>query len=189
MTLSESKELENHLLSLGKEELAVWINQCSQGEVILPSGCDINWWTGLAYALASRSRSIEPWDLDWAKIAVAFYEHLNNPTLIESSMALRLNLLQKFGVQEQEDLLNPQIIVQWFERSVQLLPEDALQISQQWRADLAAGDPYAHISNDSLLEIRTIKNKLNIVKELLSIPTFQPTANLLHWIEIQQQLV
>jgi hypothetical protein len=189
MTLSESKELENSLLSLGKEELTAWLNQCSKGEVITPSGCDSNWWTGLAYILASRSQSIEPWDLDWAKIAVVFYEHLKNPTLIESSMAFRLNLIQKFGVQEQEDLLNPQIIVQWFERSVQLLPEDALQISQQWKTDLADGDPYAHVSNDNLLEIRTIKNKLNIVKELLSISTFQPTANILHWLEIQQQLV
>jgi hypothetical protein len=189
MTLSESKELENHLLSLGKEELMVWLNQCSEGEVIPPSDCDINWWTGLSYTLASRSQSIEPWDLDWAKIAIAFYEHLKNPTLIESSMAFRLNLIRKFGAQEQKDLLNPQIIVQWFERSIQLRPEDALQISQQWRADLAGGDPYAHVSNDSLLEIRTIKNKLNIVKELISIPTFQPTANISHWIEIQQQLV
>lgn len=189
MTLSESKELENSLFSLSKEDLTAWLNQCSNGEIILPSDCDINWWAGVASVLASRSQLVEPWDLGWAKIAVAFYEHLKNATLIESSMAFRLNLIQNFGIQEQEDLLNPQIIVQWFERSVQLLPENALQMSQQWRTDFASGDPYVHVSNDNLLEIRAIKNKLNIVRELLSIPAFQPTVSLLHWLEIQQQLV
>jgi hypothetical protein len=117
----------------------------SLGQVHLPKEVDDNWWSATAYSFMNRSESTKPWDLQWAKYSIFCYEYPQSHSLTSSAMMFRVRLMRELGIDRQENVLNPDHLVNWLIETTKITHELALEKSRTWVTDLANGDPFAHL--------------------------------------------
>lgn len=125
-------------------------------------------WLGLADTAASNAllegntREIA---LVWAKIATLVYSYLESGLSMadrasyERSMwLLRIKCIQKFGINKEDELLNPQMVIDWFVANTNIDIEEAKEKAKC--SDL--------LPSEQWLELCLLKNRLRLVRLLFN---------------------
>jgi hypothetical protein len=118
---------------------------------------------------------------EWALVAVAVYERLaaeavpgqrDSPEC--SSMMLRAHLITLVGSKPGDRVLDRDAIVQCFVNRLPLSTEEARLRSENWTT----------LPVDQILELRRIKNRLNVIRVLVETSRFQPDDVLRPWLQL-----
>jgi hypothetical protein len=150
-------------------------------------------WLGLADCASTLSHASDKREasLLWARIAVACYDHIvassTSPTGLSrvspecSAMMMRVWCIATFGPQENDTLCDPMLIVHWFLANTTLSLDEAIRRSEQWR----------ELPTDQIIEVRSIKNRLAVIKALDNIHRIPTTSlpEIKPWLANQDKLV
>jgi hypothetical protein len=100
------------------------------------------------------------WKLKWTEVATTLRQHLyrTRTTSMEDieidDMRMRFNLIVAFGVDVNHPLLNPQIILDWFDSKFKTSPQEAMQ---------AIGEKEPDWNLDDLRYVRRIRNRVKFL--------------------------
>ena len=150
-----------------------------------------NWWVGLAYGAshnAFHEEQSEEEKFNWARLAVDVYHHANNlndgkcSACIESAMSIHVRLINEYGTRPNDDLLDLQILVRWFQESLKLTFEQVEEISQRSIQSLWENDI------DMLIEARRTKVRLGLLSHLLEPYRSALGEPILSWLKIGPSL-
>lgn len=148
---------------------------------------DFNW-LGLAEVASTNTQnntnSMET-SLAWAQIAILVYEYLSSASIQTdrnsfecSAMLVRVYCIGRFGKQKNKKIRDPQIVVDWFLSNTSISLDEA---EEQAKRDL---------SLNQILELRQIKNRLNVLKELYkdgNVPA-NSLSSIENWLAIRPEL-
>ncbi|MBE9041397.1 hypothetical protein IQ235_11450 [Oscillatoriales cyanobacterium LEGE 11467] len=190
----------NHLLCQDVEIVREWLTSIIENKTKLPDNFN---WLGLAEVAASRARKIvlelTEKSLQWAEISIATYEILDridtsvrsgDSSYTNSAMWLRVYLIGHLGFQN-DRILNPQIIFDWFFSSLEISCLEACQKSQKWRLFLFQKQKcqlnYSEIQE--ILQLRRIREKLKFIKFLLESYPELVDKDVSLWLSIEDNLL
>lgn len=144
--------------------IRAWIKSVS-GDVP-NSNIDVNWWIGLAESAYAQTFGDKQPDLEWADVAITAYEQANRyssagyDSCMASAMILRAKLIGILGTKPDDAILDVQTIINWFFKGLPMSREEA-----ENKANVPLKELYEHHFDD-LFNLRTIKNRLGVFKEL-----------------------
>jgi len=175
------------LLERSPEKLQAWVERVWRED---PKGSrkNYNWWLGLAYSIGVKARidlaldDPNPPNLEWAAIAIAIYEHLGDESAMQGSMRRRLNLILRLGHRPDHVLLDANNIVRWFYDILEMTREEAIAKVSIGIRNLWSDSPY------DLRELRYMKGRLGVIRQLVKRDIIQPDDDLQQWLDIQKQL-
>lgn len=152
----------NDILALSAIDALAWFQPHSD-DSLFPA--DFNW-LGLAECGVTRARNDED-DSDsliWALIAITTYDQLafaDQDSLFDvSSMYCRISMIARHGIRENDRILDPSFVFEWFRRRSLPIPRiNALLV----RLDT---EPRNSIVADVLRPLRRLKNHLSVIHEL-----------------------
>jgi hypothetical protein len=180
--METTQDLLDTVLRWSATDVEAWLDGRTIGEPV--EGEQFNW---EVFAFTAASRAGEERSLPWAHIALRVYDGLVNRSTARiahsywlSEMNLRARLISDLGAQEGDPILDPGIIVAWFQRMATLSVEDAVR--------LLSSEELGAIPHDKLLKLRDIKNALNILSRIEGVRMVQAQTGLLEWLKIRSQL-
>lgn len=133
-----------------------------------PHVSNVYTWEELAEKADSNARNHTSMEISllWAKIAVVVYTYLyssldntDDPHRVSLEcyeMRLRKICIAKFGPQKNEALLDPEYIVEWFFSNTKLSLDEVKALLNR----------LSELSVEKILELRSIKERLRVIKEL-----------------------
>ncbi|WP_426744742.1 hypothetical protein VZQ01_24160 [Myxococcus faecalis] len=158
--MNTPRDLFDAVLARPAQEVAAWLEDVTIGQPVDQE--DFNW---EVFAFTIATRAGEEQSLPWARIALRTYEALAHSAQARaahsfwlSAMNLRARLIEDLGPRQGDDILDPEIVREWFQRVATLAPQEA-------QALLASSDIRA-FPRDKLLLLRDIKNALNILSRI-----------------------
>ena len=139
---------------------------------------------GEGAALQARTKL----NIDWANVAVRSYEYLaqigtssERNSALSSAMNLRAFLISKLGLSRGHPVLDPEIIIKWFNA------ESKYSLSQL-REMLGKGAPWKSLPEHDVLELRRIKNRINVLRVLADNSKLAAHTDLESWLRLWNQL-
>ena len=96
-----------------------------------------------------------------------------------SAMNLRASMICEFGSREGDDVLDPEIIVAWFQRVATMSIEEAARASSE---DLHT------LPIETLRKLRDIKNALNVVSLISGTGVMRKHRELESWFQLRPRL-
>lgn len=194
MVQSQVKLSADERLQQEPQFLLDWLHDIEQGKAQTPA--DFNW-LGLAQGAAFCANQQwelgnRPLSLQWAEVAIALYNHLNQITPpaetdpnTESAMQLRATLIRTWGVDPKQDILDPDVIAHWFLSHLDGSLSDIKQAAQPWQDPaIFQNRDYVIQHLDSLKRLRRLKTRLNILQHLLGVEGWEPSPELRQWLEL-----
>ncbi|AUX20552.1 uncharacterized protein SOCEGT47_010240 [Sorangium cellulosum] len=187
----------SQILGRGPEAIATWIELILEGREPRPDGVD---WPVLAQLAASDAISRGPSrdGLEWAKVAIAIYENMERlfDRAADDSderrvMNLRSFFIKTLGPRRGDPLLDPDLLIAWFRRTVHTSPEDAAARAERCR-DMMQRAPADAARDESWLsemrELRRIKNVLSVLEPMTSRSDVQLDEDILEWLRARPRL-
>lgn len=196
------EQMLNSLIAFDVEGLTNWIENINNyhSELI-----DFNW---LGLAEVTSFRAINNLQLNqklialkWAKISIRIYDslsisnHESCESFCLSSMTLRANFILEMGALENDMVLDPQKIIDWFQESAVLSHNEAVDKATKLRGQLSqeiakkkSPEDFKSIIRESL-ELRKIKTRLGVIKILNDSPNVTLPSNVEKWLSIQAELL
>lgn len=169
------------VLSWPSQKIIAWLDGLAIGEPV--EGEYFNWEL-LAFTAAARAH--EERSIPWARIALLVYgvlaertSHRERHSFLLSAMNLRALMIREFGAREGGDVLDPEIIVAWFQGIATLSIEEAARASSQ---DLHL------LPMEVLRELRDIKNALNVVSLIAGADAVRRHPELERWLQLRPAL-
>jgi len=105
--------------------------------------------------------------LQWSDVTLRLCDRLlqNAPlslqaTLMTKAMMLRVRLIKALGIQVNHPILDPKVIIQWFQKNCELSLVEAKENTQDWH-----NQPI-----EKIRQLRQLKNQLRVLVELNQIP-------------------
>ena len=173
-------QLLNHLLQQEPAKVENWLEGVLLNQLEIPH--DFNW-LGLAEAASLNARTKN--DLNWAKLAVRIYKHLEQTAdlrekkaLSLSSMNLRAYFIKRFGVLPGDSLLDLTRLVQWFMAQLSLSIDEANEDASRW----------TKLSIERIRELRDIKNQLAVFEQLANSSCLENYPELNLWLKLRNKL-
>ncbi|MDC0713098.1 hypothetical protein POL68_31840 [Stigmatella sp. ncwal1] len=180
--METTRDLLDAVLKWPANDVEVWLDGLTIGE---PVGSEHFNWEVFAFTAAARAG--EERSLPWAHIALRVYDGLANrsPARIAhsyrlSEMNLRARLIGDLGAQESAPVLDPEVIVAWFQHMAIISVEEAVR--------LLSSKDLRTIPHDKLLKLRDIKNALSIISQLDETHVVQKHPELHRWLKLRSQL-
>lgn len=199
-------KLLNYLIKQDAIYVQVWLKAIWAKEKPVPDNFN---WLGLAEAATFRAQnysnflsdSLDSSNLEWAKVAISVYEFLmknfNNKSfkesLLDSEMNLRVLMILNFGAMDNDDILDVNILINYFFDNLIFSYQEALIKYNKWRSLFVENKP-DHINselNQNLQEfnlLRQIKRKLILIRRLVESHHVYPNEELSAWLLLQEQL-
>lgn len=139
-------------------------------------------WLGLAQVSSLNARTDKTNNLLWAMVAIEAYNFsMKNVDCRESNlrsiMFLRVYFIERYGSKINDPILDFNQVVQWFFQSLTISLNEAKEIADNWN----------ELDIDKIKELRKIKNRLAVFKEL-STSLLEPYPELREWIMIYNKL-
>jgi hypothetical protein len=186
MKEQRASQLHDFLLSQESAAIKTWFDRKHKNNSDYPS--DPNWWVGIAISLLHQSQEQEPWDLARLKISIDIYVYLGDYSSLLSAMLIRITVINKLGRLSESEAEDIEAINDYFFAHLKISLAEAKYKANLFSEDLVAGDPYQHLSNDEILELRRIKERLNVIQSLRS--EWLPKSNIViyDWMQIKQTL-
>lgn len=173
-------QLLNYLVQQDPTEVQNWLEPVLQNRLEIPVHFN---WLGLAEAASLNSRVKN--DLNWAKVAVHIYEHLEQTAssrekmaLSLSSMNLRAFFIKRFGVVPEDTVLDLNRLVRWFMAGLPLSIDHATEQADQW----------TELSIERIRALRDIKNQLAVFEQLTSSDLLENYPELNNWLKLKNKL-
>jgi hypothetical protein len=191
------------LIEKKPDDVKLWMKNVLEKNEQIPEHFN---WHGLADCAASNARSNidkshkkSTSSLAWAEVAISIYDFLaktypeSSNSYLYSEMTLRGFMISIFGIDKNSIVLDPDKIVAWFFDNLAISYEYALMKSVEWREALSRknAEEMKELFENNLEDIkvlRSIKSRLNIIKQLCQVLTFQPSEELLNWLSIWETL-
>jgi hypothetical protein len=177
------------MMDQGPEWLGAYLRQFEEGKPIPHS------MIGIEAGAASRARSLK--NLQWADIAVraaALHalesEGEQRAAALWKAMAIRAWFISEMGSRRGHPILDPDIILQWFESETEFSMDVTKQKSARWknfRASTMTRDELAEFRSD-LIKLRNIKQRISVLKMLAGCGELPEDARFKHWLEIRDQI-
>ena len=169
------------IVSWPLQQVAAWLDGLAIGEPV--EGEYFNW---ELLASTAAARAHEERSLSWAQIALMVYGVLaerastrESHSLMLSAMNLRASMICEFGSREGDDVLDPEIIVRWFQRIATMSIEEAASASSE---DLGT------LPTETLRKLRDIKNALNVVALISDTGVVRTYPALENWLQLRPGL-
>ena len=171
------------------DEVLEWLSLVSSGAVTPDS--DFHW-LGLAATATSRMQNASDWEYmkSWARVAVQIYELLakDDPKFQLSAMRARSYAIIKHGSKVGDDLLDTNTIIDWFFSTVHFQPEEAkIKSDQFWPRVREQGIRKEDM--ETIREVRYVKNKLAIFKELIDVGVKINDERIDEWLNVFPSLL
>jgi hypothetical protein len=166
-------------------EIKAWLQSISANNSGLPQ--HFNWWLGLGEVAYSKAFQAELPNLEWAEVAITAYENVNRyspngcDSCMVSAMMLRARLISTLGTRPDDEILDSQVIIDWFLEKLPMLREEA-----ENKIKLPLKELYDRYPKD-MIELRKIKNRLNVLRVLYE-NGFQFDEELIVWLNMQDKL-
>lgn len=180
--METTRDLLETVLRLPANDVAVWLDGLTIGEPV--GGESFNW---EVFAFTAAARAGKERSLPWAHIALRVYDGLTSrsPARIAhsfwlSAMNLRARLICDLGAQAGDPLLDPEVIVAWFQRVATISVEDAER--------LLSSKDLGTVPQDKLLKLRDIKNALNVLVQIAETRVAQKQPELHGWLNLRSRL-
>lgn len=163
-------------------QVTAWLDGHAVGE---PVGQEDFNWDLFAFTAARRAR--EERSLPWAHIALRVYAVLaeRSPvgsmhSFMLSAMSLRAWMINELGAREGDTVLDPEIIFGWFQRVAVVPLEEAARLvdTQDWST----------LPIETLRELRSIKNALNVLSFLPETEGVRRHPELEGWLQLRSRL-
>jgi hypothetical protein len=177
------------ILGKGLAEARDWLASVNSSELY----SHVNWWLGFAYSASLKA--FFPIDdqvvgerFEWARIAITAYENVDKfkaggcRDCVEKAMALRVRLINLIGARADENLLDLQVIENWFINNLKLSLEQVAQISQLALKTL--WDDH----REMFAEARQTKERLGIVSHLDDIYINRLSETTRNWLKVKHLL-
>lgn len=173
------------LLKQEPAELYNWLKAVREGTNTVTE--DVNWWLGIAQSATSKAtkETDAKVKLQWAEIALLVYEYLaedldrtSRDSFETSAMMFRALMVSQLGINFENPVLNPNLVEDWFFKRLPLSIEEAANKAANW--------PERPI--EEIRQLRRIKNRLLVIKELRKEGYLKDNAELSKWIEISESL-
>ncbi|MGA0199411.1 MAG: hypothetical protein ACO3NK_09870 [Prochlorotrichaceae cyanobacterium] len=124
--------------------------------------------------------------LQWATVTIKLYDrllpHISSTlqiTVATKIMMLRIRLMKALGVQSHSSILDPETIVQWFQKTCNLSLAETEAMAQEWK-----NQPV-----EKIRQLRQLKNQLQILVQLSQIPHILSSyPELMPWLNLKSQL-
>jgi hypothetical protein len=187
-----SQENPNELMKLDLQDLIIKLDDLLDGPVKL-SDSDAH---ALAEAAGFRSMTEAlNGQLDlarrWAEISIRTYESLANRSSSskyglsgkggkyhDSAMALRSELIGKFGEVAGDFIQDPDRLKHWFLEGLDLDVDKARELASKWKS----------LPTPEIQKLRRIKNKLKALRPAFAKGTLSSDTNLRSWMELEKHL-
>lgn len=205
MNESEATNKLRILLEQDVEQVQFWLDQVWAEKQQISD--DFNWY-GLAEIAASQARELalqsppcKLLSLAWAKVAISVYEFLINhqikyeirESFFYSLMMLRAYMIVKFGISDEDSILDTNPIVDWFFDNLNLTYEEAISRTSSWQ-ELFTNSTSEKFNDkliskrEDILQLRLIKNRLGVIKLLMDSHKLCPNEELKAWLLIREKL-
>lgn len=133
----------------------------------------------------------------WAATSISIYEYLdkNSDSLFDSSMEsanyIRIKLIEKFGNIKGDYVCDVDNIYDWFFNILTMTLKEVKQKSKGWDSNIVVlsrdSEEYKHAFNN-IRELRTIKNKLNVIESIYQLGYKSDEYDIEQWIQIKNDL-
>ncbi len=172
------------VLGLPLSKVDTWLDGRVIGEAV--GGEPFNW---DLFASVTASRAGNERNLSWAHIALHVYENLarrSSPELASSfmfsAMNLRARMIMELGAREGDAILDPEFVAVWTLGFVTITLEEALRIS-------SSPEHWKDLPPDKLLQVRRIKNALNVIELISDSGVLKKHPELEGWLRIKDRLL
>jgi hypothetical protein len=173
-------ELLSYLTQQEPLQVQSWLKQVLQNQLKIPDHFN---WLGLAEMASLKARVNN--DLNWAKVAVHIYDHLEQTAearekiaLSLSSMNLRAYFIKRFGVIHEDSVLDLNRLIYWFVAGLPLTINQAIEKAEHW----------TELSIEEIRELRDIKNQLAVFEQLTSNKLLENHLELNNWLKLKSKL-
>jgi len=182
------------LLQKSPTSVLQWLGDVDEGKRRVPLGFN---WLGLAEAAAdfARKSDVKSSNLEWARAAVAAYEQLMRADEgtrnfgEDSSMMLRAAMIGIFGPAKGDSVLDPDTILRWFTKDLDVTLPDAKESVDRWRSLGCHARSEAYGRELTLVRrLRRVKNRLRAIDALSRVSGVTLTDYLRQWLALREEL-
>ncbi len=174
----------NELLKQEPGEILEWLKSVQSGNNLVTN--DYNWWLGIAEVANSKARkeTVSEKKLQWAEVAIQVYDYLedraypNSNSTDCSAKMLSVAMINQLGVVAGHPVLDPQATQEWFFKRLTGSLEEVTKMASNWQTRPI----------EEILQLRNLKNRLNVIEALRSAGYLQQDAELTKWLEIKSKL-
>jgi hypothetical protein len=186
---NEQQSTFNSLRDQGPGAWSAYLLQFEEGQPIAGLSMEVIYSHALGLAKVQVS-------LDWAAVAIRAAEQKaldENPIIREDSrlkaMRVRSWFISRKGARAGDFVLDKDIILRWAMEGVSLSPRMAMEKAAKVRDLLARGgvESSSSAAND-LRQLRRMRHRLNVVKELADCGELANDHALGEWLEVREQL-
>lgn len=148
---------------------------------------DANFWLGIAEnaTFSANKETDRKSKLQWAEVALLTYKFLaekvdraSRQSYETSAMMFRVKMISQLGANVENSVLNPRLVEEWFFKRLPFSKEKAVNKAADW--------PKRPI--EEIRQLRFIKNRLNVIKQLRKEGYLRDNAELSEWVRISESL-